>query len=68
MAATHSTVSTCLGVRPGKGMLALVFQKPDGGLHVVEMPEPTAMAVALAIRTRIQAPPAQIDEVIHDSE
>lgn len=64
------TVSTCLGVQPGKAMLALVFTRPDGALHVVEMPEPTALAVELAIRTRFQAPPCapQSDEVTDDPE
>lgn len=52
------SVASCLGVQSGPGdVVAMVFVKTCGGLHVVEMPLATALAAAFAALNRIEAPP-----------
>jgi hypothetical protein len=53
-------VARCLGLARDAvpaGTIHAVLQKPDGGLHVLAMDGPTALALSVAIRADITAPP-----------
>ena len=54
-------IRRCLGVtlspsRDEADRVGVVLQKADGGLHILTMDYPTALAIALAIRADIRFP------------
>lgn len=67
IATSPVVVRTCLGVyRQYRGddpvPVHLIFRASTGGLHILAMDEPTAMAAMLAIRADVPADPEEVAE------